>query len=174
MSYQVLLEAIDFAATRHRHQRRKDTEQLPYINHPIAVARLLAGEGGVSDQDVLVTAILHDVLEDTDTLPEEIEERFGKKVRKLVEEVTDDKNLPKQRRKQLQIEHAASSSDQAKLVKLADKICNIRDMSERPPAGWDIDRRREYFDWARSVVEELSGIHPDLEQVFFEYYKKRP
>lgn len=174
MSNRLLLEAIDFAALKHRHQRRKDAEQMPYINHPIAVARLLAVEGGVDDPEVLITAVLHDVLEDTDTEPEEIEALFGPKVRELVLEVTDDKKLPKQRRKHLQIQHAATSSDQAKLVKLADKICNLRDMTENPPAGWDIDRKREYFDWAKSVVDQLAGVHPGLEQIFSGYYKNRP
>jgi len=174
MSDRLLLEAIDFAALKHRHQRRKDADQMPYINHPIAVAKLLAVEGGIDDPEVLIAAVLHDVLEDTDTEPEEIEALFGPKVCELVLEVTDDKKLPKQRRKHLQIQHAATSSEQAKLVKLADKICNLRDMTENPPTGWDIDRKREYFDWAKSVVDQLAGVHPGLEQIFSEYYKNRP
>ncbi len=174
MTDRLLLESIHFAAEKHRHQRRKDADGLPYINHPIAVACLLASEGGITDEEVLITAVLHAVLEDTDTRSEEIEAGFGGRIRSLVEEVSDDKRLPKQKRKQLQIERAAGSSDKAKLVKLADKICNLRDMSECPPAGWDVERIREYFDWARAVVDQLAGIHPRMERLFFEEYRRRP
>lgn len=174
MTHKRLLEAIDYAAHRHRHQRRKDVEQLPYINHPISVATLLATEGQVDEPEVLITAILHDLIEDTDTSGNDIEQRFGPRVRQYVEEVTDNKSLPKQQRKQLQIEHAARGSDQAKLVKLADKICNIRDLTDAPPAGWDVERRREYFDWAKSVVDQLGGVNEALEKLFYDHYKKRP
>ncbi len=174
MASATLLRAINFAAERHRHQRRKDEQQLPYINHPIAVANLLANSGNITDEDVLIAAVLHDVLEDTETEADEIEAKFGQTVRQYVEEVTDDKSLPKQTRKQLQIEHAVHASDGAKLVKLADKICNIRDMSHSPPEGWPLERRREYFDWAKSVVDALGSINSQLEEIFSREYQKRP
>jgi guanosine-3',5'-bis(diphosphate) 3'-pyrophosphohydrolase len=82
--------------------------------------------------------------------------------------------LPKAERKRLQIEHAAHISRRAKLVKLADKICNLRDISASPPAGWSVDRKREYFDWAKSVVDELRGVHPGLEHLFDKAYDGRP
>lgn len=118
-----LLHAARFAANRHRSQRRKGADAEPYINHPLGVASVLAVEGGVTDVDVLCAALLHDTIEDTATSPAELEIEFGPAVRSLVEEVTDDKSLPKDRRKELQIEHAPALSPKAKLVKLADKIC---------------------------------------------------
>lgn len=174
MTASLLLQAVDFAATRHRMQRRKDLEHTPYINHPVAVARLLAVEGGVTDTEILIAAVLHDVLEDTDTQPAEIEDLFGSRILGLVLEVTDDKSLPKQQRKQIQVDKAASSSESARLVKLADKICNLRDMHDTPPADWSIERRREYYDWARAVVDNLGNVHAGLQRLFDEQYAKRP
>lgn len=95
--------------------------------------------------------MLRDTLEDTDTTLDELQREFGHEVSLLVAEVTDDKALPKTRRKQLQIDYAAHASEKAKLVKLADKICNLRDMATAPPADWAEQRRREYFDWAKQV-----------------------
>ena len=128
-----LLEAIRFSAEKHRHQRRKDDARSPYINHPIEVVQLLWEVGGVRDMDVLLAAVLHDTVEDTDTRPEEISAKFGETVLSLVMEVTDDKNLPKQERKRLQIETAPGKSYGAKLIKLADKACNIRNLISMPP-----------------------------------------
>ena len=92
---------------------------------------------------------------------------FGSRIARIVAEVTDDKRCQKRERKRLQIEHArAASSREAKLVKLADKICNLRDVAERPPANWDLARRREYFDWAKTVVDGLRGADPRLEAAF--------
>ena len=151
-----LIAALAFAADKHKNQRRKDADASPYINHPIALANLLLNEAGVEDQRVLVAAILHDTIEDTDTTEQELVKHFGKDVADIVLEVTDDKALPKAERKRLQIEHAAHISRRAKLVKLADKICNLRDITSSPPAGWSIQRKQEYFDWAKSVVDELA------------------
>ena len=170
----LLLRALAFAAHKHRDQRRKDAEASPYINHPIALAEVLAGEGGVTDLEVLAAALLHDTIEDTATTLEELQEQFGGRIAGMVAEVTDDKDLPKADRKRLQIEHAAGISPGAKLVKLADKICNLRDVAERPPAKWDLERRREYFDWAKRVVERLRGTHPRLEAAFDAAYARRP
>ena len=104
----LILRAIDFAARKHRDQRRKDEEASPYINHPISVSLLLADVGNVIDPEVLSAAILHDTLEDTDTTPEELKAEFGTRICRLVQEVTDDKKLPKTKRKELQIEHESS------------------------------------------------------------------
>lgn len=169
-----ILAALEFAADKHRDQRRKDVRASPYINHPIDLANVLAREAGVTDPDVLCAALLHDTIEDTDTTPEDLEAAFGGKIRSVVEEVTDDKRLPKNERKRLQIEHAAHASSDARLVKLADKICNLRDMAEHPPQGWDLLRRQEYFDWARAVIDALRGTHEDLEALFEAAYAARP
>ena len=169
-----ILDALQFAAHKHRDQRRKDLEASPYINHPIALAHVLWGEGGVHDAAVIKAALLHDTIEDTETTPQELRERFGRKVAAIVGEVTDDKALPKHDRKRLQVEHAPHISREAKLVKLADKICNLRDMQTSPPKTWPRSRRREYFDWSKRVVDALRGVHPRLEAIFDEAYAGRP
>jgi guanosine-3',5'-bis(diphosphate) 3'-pyrophosphohydrolase len=170
----LILKALAFAAHKHRDQRRKDKLASPYINHPIELATVLSNEAGITDIDTLCGALLHDTVEDTETTPEELEAIFGKTICDIVMEVTDDKRLPKTERKRLQIKHAAHVSDQAKRVKLADKICNLRDMVNRPPAHWSLERRREYFDWAKQVIDQLRGIDAKLESVFDAAYSKRP
>jgi len=174
MDLALLLKALSFAAHKHRDQRRKDAEASPYINHPIALAEVLAGEGDVTDLEVLAAALLHDTIEDTATTLEELQQHFGARIAGMVAEVTDDKDLPKADRKRLQIEHAAGISPGAKLVKLADKICNLRDVAGRPPAHWDLARRREYFDWAKQVIDGLRGAHPGLEAAFDAAYALKP
>jgi GTP diphosphokinase / guanosine-3',5'-bis(diphosphate) 3'-diphosphatase len=161
-----ILKALVFAAERHRNQRRKDSDHSPYINHPLDVVDLLWRVGGVRDQVILVAAALHDTVEDTGTQPEEIETLFGHEVRDLVLEVSDDKSLPKDMRKRLQVEHAAQKSLRAKTLKLADKIANVRDIRTRPPADWPDDRRTGYVLWAREVVAGLRGANPSLEAEF--------
>jgi GTP diphosphokinase / guanosine-3',5'-bis(diphosphate) 3'-diphosphatase len=160
-----ILHAAAFAAERHRNQRRKGKEAFPYINHPIALATMLA-EVGERDPAVLMAALLHDTVEDTATTFRQLEQSFGADVAAIVREVTDDKQLPRAERKRLQIEHAGDLSRRAKLVKLADKICNLRDISSSPPVGWSPARRREYFDWARQVVDRMRGTHAELEKLF--------
>lgn len=169
-----LLDAVAFSAEKHRNQRRKDAEASPYINHPIALARLLALDGGVTDVEVLMAAILHDTVEDTNTSLRDLRDRFGDRVAGIVAELTDDKDLPKQRRKELQIEHAGHKSDGAAMVKIADKTCNLRDIAATPPADWTIERRREYFDWARRVVDGLPKVNPNLLHQFDEAYAAKP
>jgi GTP diphosphokinase / guanosine-3',5'-bis(diphosphate) 3'-diphosphatase len=169
----LLLKALSFAAHKHRDQRRKDAGASPYINHPIALADVLVNEGGETDIEVLCAALLHDTVEDTATTHEELVDAFGSRVARIVAEVTDDKTLVKAERKRMQVEHAATISREAKLVKLADKICNLRDVLEHPPASWDLARRREYFDWAKSVVDRLRGAHPRLEAAFDAAYARR-
>jgi guanosine-3',5'-bis(diphosphate) 3'-pyrophosphohydrolase len=173
-SLPVVLQALAFAADKHRDQRRKDALASPYINHPIALANVLVREGGVTDPAVLAAALLHDTVEDTQTTPSELRAAFGPAIAAIVEEVTDDKSLPKAERKRLQIAHAAAMTTEAKLVKLADKICNLRDMSDHPPVKWDLARRREYFEWAKAVIDRLRGVHPGLEALFDAAYARRP
>ena len=169
----LLLKALAFAAARHKDQRRKDVDASPYINHPIALADVLCNEGHVTDIEVICGALLHDTVEDTATGPEELEAEFGKAIRDIVLEVTDDKALPKQERKQAQIKHAVGISDKAKLVKLADKISNLRDISNCPPPDWSLERRRDYFDWAKAVIDGLRGVDAGLEAVFDAAYSNR-
>ena len=161
----LILAATAFAAYKHREQRRKGADASPYINHPIAVANVLANEVGILDPITLAAALLHDTIEDTDTSAAELKAAFGKTVACVVVEVTDDKSLPKPVRKQLQIEHAAHLSKRAQLVKLADKICNLRDMARSPPVDWTLARRREYFAWAKKVVDQMRGTSPLLDRL---------
>jgi (p)ppGpp synthase/HD superfamily hydrolase len=161
-----LLHAAQFAAERHWEQKRKDVRRTPYINHPIEVAALLADAGGVTDVELLSAALLHDTVEDTETSPEEIGEAFGAAVRTLVAEVTDDKSLPKARRKELQVENGPHKSDRAKQLKLADKICNIRSIDADSPAGWECQRKTEYLDWSVRVIAGCRGVNLALERLF--------
>ena len=160
-----LLRALDFAARRHRDQRRKGREASPFINHPIEVAHLLA-EAGITDPVTLQAAVLHDTLEDTETAAEELAERFGEEVAAVVREVTDDKALPWQERRRLQVEHAPGLSLRAKQVKVADKISNVLSVARTPPADWPLERRRRYLDWTARVVAGCRGCNPALEKAY--------
>jgi guanosine-3',5'-bis(diphosphate) 3'-pyrophosphohydrolase len=164
----LLLDAAAFAADKHRDQRRKDARASPYINHPIEVARVLADVGGVSDVTTLMAAILHDTIEDTATTSDELEQRFGREIMALVLEVTDDKRLRKEDRKREQIERAPRASHRAKLIKLGDKICNVRDVTRHPPATWSLSRRLEYLDWTEQVVRGVRGTNAALEKHYDE------
>ncbi len=163
-----LIQAINFAAKKHSIQKRKGADEQPYINHPLEVLNLLLNVGKIEDYNVLIAAILHDTIEDTETTKEEITELFGANVCEMVLEVTDDKSLPKAERKQLQIEHAPHLSDGAKYIKLADKISNIRDVTENPPDGWSDKRRLEYVEWGEKVIDGLRGVNENLENHFDE------
>jgi guanosine-3',5'-bis(diphosphate) 3'-pyrophosphohydrolase len=169
-----LLSALAFAAEKHRNQRRKDEAASPYINHPISLAHLLATSGAVSDSVVLQAALLHDTIEDTETTFGELVEHFGPEVASVVQELTDDKALPRARRKEMQVEHASQKSPKAACVKLADKTCNLRDVAKTPPAGWSLERRREYFDWAKRVVDGLPPVSVELRRAFDAAYALRP
>lgn len=163
-----LLQAASFAANKHKKQRRKGSDAQPYINHPLEVANILANIGHVEDIDILIAAILHDTIEDTETTKEELTELFGERVCGFVLEVTDDKSLPDRVRKRLQIEHAPHLSVEAKQIKLADKISNIRDIFENPPLDWGEARRCEYVEWGIAVAAGLRGVNRDLEAYFDE------
>ena len=169
-----LIDAMAFAAHKHRNQRRKDADATPYINHPLSLARVLAIEAGITDLPTLIAAVLHDTIEDTETTHDEIARRFGRTVADIVAEVTDDKHLPKAMRKTLQVEHANDLTSRAKRVKLADKTCNLRDVARNPPAGWPLSRRAEYFDWAKRVVDNMRGVDGTLEALFDRAYADRP
>ena len=161
------LHALQFAAMKHRSQTRKGIDQTPYINHLIEVARILA-DCGATDAALLTAAVLHDAKEDQDVSLEYIAAEFGADVAHLVREVTDDKSLPKEVRKQLQVESAPKKSDLGKQLKIADKISNVREVAAAPPADWGLDRRQAYLDWAERVVAGCRGINPKLDQLFDE------
>ena len=172
MSNQLILKAACFAAHKHRNQRRKDEERTPYINHPISVAKIISEIGNVEDPEVLAAALLHDTLEDTKTTPEELIDNFGERVCRLVQEVTDDKTLPKLERKQRQIDHAKEISEGAALIKLGDKISNVTDITNTPPTDWDSNRRLDYFEWAEKVINNCPRVNESLENHFSEVVRK--
>ncbi len=168
MSADVLLlaRAADYAARQHIAQRRKGERAEPYINHLTEVAALLAEATGGTDATLLAGGLLHDTLEDTDSTYEDLVDRFGADVAALVAEVTDDKSLPKEERKRLQIDTTAGKSRRAKLLKIADKTSNLRSMVNSPPAGWTEARVRDYVVWAEQVVRGCRGLNAALEVAF--------
>jgi guanosine-3',5'-bis(diphosphate) 3'-pyrophosphohydrolase len=163
-------DALKFATERHSGQTRKDGVT-PFIRHPIAVASRLM-TAGVRDEAVIAAAFLHDVVEDTEATLAEVEERFGARVASLVAEVSDDKSLSQAERKRLEVEHTASASEGARLIKVADKTENLIDILERPAPGWSVERQAAYFEFARRVVEAASDVHGELVQGFLEVYGK--
>jgi GTP diphosphokinase / guanosine-3',5'-bis(diphosphate) 3'-diphosphatase len=175
-SYEIglVIRAVEFAAQKHRMQRRKDSDASPYINHPIALMHVLCIDGSHSDPLVLAVAALHDTIEDTETTEQELRTTFGQGITQIVVEMTDDKSLPKEERKRLQIEHAHRMSREGALVKLADKICNLRDVAANPPLGWSLKRQLEYFDWAKAVVDRLPRVSETLFVKFDAAYTARP
>jgi (p)ppGpp synthase/HD superfamily hydrolase len=175
----LILKALEFASDRHRGQFRKGNDSTPYINHPIQVAGLLANFAGETDHVLLSAAILHDVVEDTvysveerDELIQQISEIFGNDILSLTLEVTDDKTLDKTERKRLQVVNASHKSDNAKKLKIADKIMNLRDLTNNPPSDWSVERILAYFDWAEKVVEGLRGVSSKLDDLFDEVLVK--
>jgi len=161
-----LIKAYRFSAEKHTAQRRKDTDASPYINHPIQVSEILYNTGEVRDLDVIIAAVLHDTIEDTNTTKEEIREQFGERVLSIVMECTDDKSLPKEKRKELQVINASHKSPEAKQIKIVDKICNVNDLIVSPPNNWSEERIVEYYNWAKNVVNGLKGINEKLDNLF--------
>jgi (p)ppGpp synthase/HD superfamily hydrolase len=148
-----IMKAADFAARKHANQKRKGEVAEPYLNHLIEVANLVA-EATDGRPDVVVAALLHDAIEDQDVTNAEIADLFGPTVASLVAELTDDKSLPKQVRKDEQIAGASHKSEGASVIKLADKTSNLLAIANSPPP-WPTDRKRAYVEWARAVVSGL-------------------
>jgi len=174
----VLSDALAFATDRHKNQFRKGLGKIPYINHPIAVLKLLS-EFGETDIDLLVSALLHDVIEDTTKNEQEIKKlsgiilkKFGENVLLTVLEVSDNKSLPVEERKRLQVIHTPNLSERAKKLKIADKICNILDIKNNPPVNWPLERKLRYLDWAKQVVAGAKGLNKKLDQYFDQVYKE--
>jgi guanosine-3',5'-bis(diphosphate) 3'-pyrophosphohydrolase len=166
VTHALVLHAADFAARRHRHQKRKDEAGSPYINHPVRVAWLLSSVGAVDDEHVLAAALLHDTVEDTSATPADIRREFGPRVYSLVMEVSDDTTLAAPDRKRVQIESAPALSEGAVLIKLADKTANIQDIIDSPPQGWSLQRKVRYLDWAESVVDGCASVNDPLQSLF--------
>jgi guanosine-3',5'-bis(diphosphate) 3'-pyrophosphohydrolase len=169
---QSILSAALFAAEKHASQKRKGKAAEPYINHLIEVAQLVSMAVPEPDTNLVMAALLDDTIEDTGITVVELTERFGQDVADLVVEMTDDKSLPKAERKRLQIEHAPKMSARAQTIKLADKISNLRGILTSPPIDWEYERKRQYFDWGKSVVDALSAPNPILKAEFEKTYRR--
>ena len=167
----LIIKAAAFAAIQHQYQKRKGEHETPYILHPLGVAKIL-DEVGVTDVNVVVAAIFHDLLEDTDTTFEIIKTDFGEIVASIVLEVTDLQSADYQERKQAQIDKAPLLSKEAKLVKMADKIYNLRDIMRSPISGWDRTRIQNYFIWAKRVTDGCRGVNAQLDSILDEIYEK--
>ena len=159
------LEALNFAAVRHRWQRRKGERGAPYVNHLIEVAHVLATHG-LDDTDLLCAAVLHDSIEDTGATAEELRQRFGNRITSIVLEVTDDPASPKWKQKLAQIETAGAMSEHAQNLRVADKISNLRGILTSPPANWSLERKIAYYAWAKKVVDECGRAAPNMVRTF--------
>ena len=169
---QAVLSAANFAAQKHVGQRRKGAAAEPYLNHLIEVAYLVSTTLIEPDPEVVIGALLHDVIEDAGVSAAELSHRFGENVSDLVMELTDEKSLPKDERKRLQIEHAPKLSVRAQTIKLADKVSNLRSLLIGPPAEWSQERIAEYVVWATRVVDRLTAPNPLLMAEFEETVKR--
>ena len=166
-----IMAAARFAAEKHAQQKRKGENGEPYFNHLLEVADLVAASSPHLDVELVMAAFLHDTVEDTGVTLQEVEQRFGKDVADLVAEVTDDKSLPKETRKQLQVEHTPEKSSRAQTLKLADKISNLRAIISSPPVGWSRERKQQYFEWARQVVSGIASPNQFLKSEFDKAYQ---
>lgn len=173
-SVRAILNAASFAAEKHAAQRRKGAAAEPYINHLLEVAHLVSTALSEPDTNLVIAALLHDVIEDSGVTKQELIDGFGIDVADLVAEVTDDKSLPKEERKRLQVAHAPQKSTRAQIIKLADKISNLRSVRNSPPAGWSLERRQEYFRWARQVVDGFTSPNPLLKAEFDRIFRTFP
>lgn len=171
---QIILAALGFAARKHRTQRKKELATPDDITQPIQLAHVLGVEGNIVDEQVIAAAILRDTIEETETTNEELRQHFGLTIAEVVEEVTNESGSSIQERNRRQLEKAPHISRRAKLIKLAEKICDLRDMADNPPPDLTTDQIRAYFDWSKEVVDCMRGISPSLEAAFDEVYARRP
>jgi len=167
-----VLQAAHFAAEKHSGQRRKGATAEPYINHLLEVAELVSGALTEPDTNLVIAALLHDTIEDVGVTAEELAHAFGSDVAELVVELTDDKRLPKAERKRLQVVNAPKKSVRAQVIKVADKVSNLRGILSSPPTDWSAQQKREYFEWAKQVVDGLPAPNQKLKAEFDQVYRQ--
>ena len=160
----LLNRAYVYAMKAHGAQTRASGD--PYFSHPLEVAAILTDLK--LDDATIVAALLHDTIEDVGVTRQELAARFGEDVASLVAEVTDDKSLPKETRKALQVENAPHKSPRAQALSAADKIANVRSIATSPPANWSFERRVEYVRWARQVVGRYAALNGRLAAEFLQ------
>lgn len=161
--------AVQWSAQQHRGQTRKDGKT-PYIQHPIAVARSLEQEGGVTDEDVIIASLLHDVIEDTGATRGQVANLFGERVAGIVSELTKDPNATQAEQKQAEIDK--DWSPEAGVVKIGDKLSNIRDVISAPPVDWDYQKRLRFLSHALAVVEAMKSPNPAMVAAFMQQYRE--
>jgi (p)ppGpp synthase/HD superfamily hydrolase len=163
----LIFRALSYAAQQHATHKRKGREALPYINHPIKVSTIITQYVPDASNELIAAAVLHDVVEDSETTVEDLKNMFGATIASIVEEVSDDKFLPKKEAKQKQIQNAPHLSHNAKLIRICDKIANVRDIcGEDVPNDWDYKTKIEYLNWAEEVVNAMGKFHDELEFTF--------
>ncbi len=162
----LLFKALNYAAEQHKSQRRKGMESVPYINHPIKVTTIITQFIPNASDELIAASILHDVVEDTDATVDDIKNKFGETIASIVQEVTDDKSLSKAESRRKQIENAPKLSYNAKIIRICDKIANVRDICGENIPDWDFKTKIEYLNWAEQVVYALDKFHEELEFTF--------
>jgi guanosine-3',5'-bis(diphosphate) 3'-pyrophosphohydrolase len=161
-------EAAELAARRHNGQQRKGRGDEPYINHLAEVANMLSAVSNGEDAELVAAGWLHDAVEDTETTHDELLQRFGPRVAGLVDECTDDMSLSKAERRQKQVEDAPKKSQSAKLIKIADKVSNVRARIFPNPSQEQREELADYLAWAEQVVTNLRGGNAMLDALFDE------
>jgi guanosine-3',5'-bis(diphosphate) 3'-pyrophosphohydrolase len=164
-------EAADFAARRHSGKARKGRGNEPYVNHLAEVANLLAAATEGKDAELVAAGWLHDTIEDTGATAQELDQTFGPRVAGLVAEVTDDMSLPKEQRRKKQVADATKKSSGARLIKIADKISNIRARIRPHPGPNEREDLIDYLTWAEAVVAGCRGVNAMLDRTFDETVK---
>lgn len=170
-----IFEAISFAASKHKTQKRKDSIGTPYVNHPLNVARDLVFVG--EKKETIIGGIIHDVVEDTETTIKEIEIRFGKNVSEIVLEVTNKKDLSGEESKLFELERAKILSSSASSIRIADKYENIGDINLEQPIKWNTERKLNYIIWSKNLVDNIGWENYEpvnrLKCLFYvRYYEK--
>lgn len=158
-----LIYAYYVAGEKHAKQKRKANKE-PYINHLLETVYQLS-RAGVNDEDTLVSAVLHDSLEDTDLTSSDIKSHFGEKVYAYVRALTDNKEQSLEERRQQQVEHMRNAPEAVQVIKLADHISNIALI----PGDWSKVKAKEYLAWSLLVAQECFSANKDLK---IEYLKR--
>jgi (p)ppGpp synthase/HD superfamily hydrolase len=166
----LLDRAIQFAATRHDGQVRDGEHALPYICHPIEVVIHLRHVGGVIDETSLAAAVLHDLLEETDTTIEDLEKEFGAAVSELVRQLTRVEPTPEETaglsneeiynlRTARFLTEIQSMSAAAQCIKLADRLSNLRE-AKRTRSSKKIERYRKQTHRILEIIPR--SVNPEL------------
>ncbi len=154
--YERYAQAVLYCMRKHQNQVRVDGS--PYIAHPLRVSEILRSIGGIRDMDVIIAALLHDLIEDTDCEWASLAYRYGSHVADLVAQLSGDMRLPKKERREEIIARISNASADAKAIRLADKLDNLRDME-----GFSDSRKQDYIRESRKILAACKGANSALE-----------